>query len=53
MNGGEYLGSGTYGCIFYPAIRCKDGKQSEGVGKIFSDDDDRKWSPTSESRFEQ
>jgi serine/threonine protein kinase len=42
MNGGEYLGSGTYGCIFYPAIRCKNGKQLDGVGKIFSDDDEQK-----------
>lgn len=42
MNGGEYLGSGTYGCIFYPAIRCKDGKQLKGVGKIFSDEEEQK-----------
>ena len=37
MKGGKYLGSGTYGCIFYPAINCNDGSTPHGVGKIFAD----------------
>lgn len=37
MEGGKYLGAGTYGCIFYPAIKCNNGAQPNGVGKIFSD----------------
>lgn len=41
MEGGKYLGSGTYGCIFYPAVMCSNGKKLEGVGKIFSDKTER------------
>lgn len=40
MRGGTYLGSGTYGCIFYPSIKCKTGEQHSGVGKIFNDIDE-------------
>jgi serine/threonine protein kinase len=36
-----FLGSGTYGCIFYPAIKCKNNKNVQGVGKIFSTTDER------------
>lgn len=37
MKAGAYLGSGTYGCIFYPSIKCKTGEDHSGVGKIFND----------------
>jgi len=37
MKAGSYLGSGTYGCIFYPSIKCKTGEEHSGVGKIFND----------------
>lgn len=39
MEGGRYLGSGTYGCVFTPPLLCKSGKQpsQELVGKITLD----------------
>jgi hypothetical protein len=34
-NGGELLGQGTYGCVFYPALPCnQNNKRPNGVGKI-------------------
>ena len=37
MHGGKFLGSGTYGCIFYPAVACNNTNQIKtGVGKVFS-----------------
>jgi serine/threonine protein kinase len=40
MDGGKLLGYGTYGCIFYPAIKCKSNEKKKGVGKVFSDEDE-------------
>lgn len=39
MEGGKFLGSGTYGCIFYPPIKCNNNifSTQNGVGKIFAD----------------
>jgi serine/threonine protein kinase len=36
MDGGRYIGSGTYGCVFTPPLLCKTGKQPSEklVGKI-------------------
>lgn len=36
MEGGRYIGSGTYGCVFGPPLLCKSGKQPSDklVGKI-------------------
>jgi serine/threonine protein kinase len=36
MDGGRYLGSGTYGCVFSPPLLCKSEKTSrkDAVGKI-------------------
>jgi serine/threonine protein kinase len=36
MEGGRYIGSGTYGCVFGPPLLCKAGKQPSEklVGKI-------------------
>jgi serine/threonine protein kinase len=36
MEGGRYIGSGTYGCVFTPPLLCKAGKQPSDklVGKI-------------------
>ena len=36
MKGGEFIGTGTYGCVFYPPIKCIDGQKKKGVGKIFT-----------------
>lgn len=36
MRGGNYLGKGTYGCVYSPPIRCNDKMTYvENVGKIF------------------
>ena len=38
--GGEFLGDGTYGCVFYPTIPCASGRKSQkGVSKVFNDPD--------------
>jgi len=39
MEGGRYIGSGTYGCVFGPPLLCKSGKQPSQklVGKITTD----------------
>jgi len=39
MEGGRYLGSGTYGCVFTPPLLCKSGRQPSQklVGKITLD----------------
>lgn len=38
MEGGRFLGSGTYGCAFTPPLLCKSGKHNQGkVGKITLD----------------
>ncbi len=39
MEGGRYIGSGTYGCVFTPPLLCKTGKQPSDklVGKITTD----------------
>lgn len=38
--GGEFLGDGTYGCVFYPTIPCANGrKPNKGVSKVFKDSD--------------
>ena len=36
MEGGRYIGSGTYGCVFGPPLLCESGKQpsTKLVGKI-------------------
>ena len=36
MEGGRFLGSGTYGCVFSPPLLCKTkrGKTTGKVGKI-------------------
>ena len=34
LNGGKFLGSGTYGCVFFPPIKCNRGKKVDGVGKV-------------------
>ena len=39
--GGKAIASGSYGCVFRPALKCKNGKEGEnkGVSKLmFSDD---------------
>lgn len=35
--GGEFLGDGTYGCVFYPTIPCSKGRTPKGVSKVFND----------------
>ena len=35
--GGEFLGDGTYGCVFYPVIPCGNGRKPKGVSKVFKD----------------
>lgn len=43
MYGGRYLGSGTYGCIFYPNVECMNkSKTFDGVGKVFADKEEFK-----------
>lgn len=38
LRGGKFLGSGTYGCVFFPRIPCsKKTSTEEGVGKILRD----------------
>jgi serine/threonine protein kinase len=40
MKGGEALGRGTYGCAFYPALRCNDKrKYRDKLGKIMFNSD--------------
>jgi len=39
--GGTFLGSGSFGCIFYPAIECSDNNIIPfGVGKIFANEEE-------------
>jgi serine/threonine protein kinase len=36
QKGGKFLGSGTYGCVFYPHLKCKDVNNiKDGIGKVF------------------
>jgi serine/threonine protein kinase len=42
INGGKLLGQGTYGCVFYPSLKCSstskdvnDKKLESGVSKVF------------------
>jgi serine/threonine protein kinase len=40
LKGGEFLGQGTYGCVFFPSIKCRDRLQQKeyylkGVSKVF------------------
>ena len=42
VNGGKLLGQGTYGCVFYPSLKCSstskdmnDKKLESGVSKVF------------------
>lgn len=40
LKGGEFLGQGTYGCVFFPSIECRDRLQQKesfynGVSKVF------------------
>lgn len=37
MKGGEFIGRGTYGCVFRPAVACVDGTVHKKVGKVFFD----------------
>lgn len=38
--GGEFLGDGAYGCVFYPTIPCANGrKPKKGVSKVFNNPD--------------
>ena len=42
MKGGEFLGNGTYGCMFAPSLKCVNDyfpNQTDDVGKVFSDMD--------------
>jgi serine/threonine protein kinase len=40
QDGGKFLASGAYGCIFYPHLKCKDVNNiKNGVGKVFPDVD--------------
>jgi serine/threonine protein kinase len=34
LNGGKVIGSGGFGCVFKPAIKCKDEKRNENDDKI-------------------
>lgn len=39
MNGGKLLGSGSYGCVFMPHLKCHNRiATKQAVGKIFDDD---------------
>lgn len=39
MNGGKLLGSGSYGCVFMPHLKChKKFATKQAVGKIFDDE---------------
>lgn len=43
--GGKFLGRGSYGCVFYPHLRCtrpKDLKNKTAIGKVFVHADDFK-----------
>jgi thiamine kinase-like enzyme len=38
LKGGEFIGQGTYGCVFYPAKPCSsNGIAQVGVSKVFAD----------------
>lgn len=40
MKGGEFLGNGTYGCVFAPPLKCADdyfSNETGDVGKVFKD----------------
>ena len=34
MQGGKAIASGGYGCVFYPALRCKNKDRSKGISKL-------------------
>lgn len=41
QSGGKYLGSGAYGCVFRPHLKCRDINNIKGsVGKVFPDSDE-------------
>ena len=42
MKGGEFIGRGTYGCVFRPAVACVDGTLHNKVGKVFFETSDFK-----------
>lgn len=29
VKGGDFLGQGTYGCVFFPSIKCRDRLQQK------------------------
>jgi len=38
QEGGKYIGSGTYGCVFYPHLRCtrpRGLRKKDAIGKVF------------------
>jgi len=40
QDGGRFIGRGTYGCVFYPHLRCtrpKGLRKKEAIGKVFVD----------------
>ena len=39
QQGGKILGQGLYGCAFKPPLKCKNNKETKGVGKILSKED--------------
>ena len=54
MRGGKFLGSGTYGCIFYPAVACNNNNQiKSGVGKVFSSKDESNMEHTLGKQFQK
>ena len=54
MRGGKFLGSGTYGCIFYPAVACNNNNQiKSGVGKVFSSKDESDMEHTLGKQFQK
>lgn len=40
MNGGKLLGSGSYGCVYMPHLKCSNKKTTKtAVGKVFDDNE--------------
>jgi serine/threonine protein kinase len=37
--GGKAIASGSYGCVFRPSLKCKDGTINSGVSKLMENDD--------------
>jgi serine/threonine protein kinase len=39
VKGGKAIASGSYGCVFRPSLKCKDGTTNNGVSKLMENDD--------------